>query len=78
MQNPMWWIATVLQLVGVFALDAVSPTVCYYNAIGILLRYAASAKDRNLALLLLNLGYTLANIVGIVSMIKRPMKGVAR
>lgn len=68
-KNPMWWIATVLQLVGVFALasHAVSPTVCYWTMLsGSCFGSAASAKDRNLALLLLNLGYTLANIVGIV------------
>lgn len=68
-KNKLWWIATALQLIGVFALasHAVDPVICYWTMLsGSCFGSAASAKDRNLALFLLNTGYTLANVVGIV------------
>ena len=65
----MWWLATALQLIGVFMLASHSVNVvsCY----GIMLAgscfgTSAAAADRNIPLVLLNTGYSLANIVGIV------------
>lgn len=64
-----WWFATVFQLAGVFALASrgVDPQLCYIvMLIGSSAGVMAAAIDRNRALILLNGGYTLSNIIGIV------------
>ena len=66
--TPFWWVGTAFQLLGVFALAArqADPQLCYgVMLVGSLSGIAAALLDRNRALVLLNLGYTLSNIIGI-------------
>jgi hypothetical protein len=65
----IWWICTIFQLAGVFILasNTVPASYCY-----ILLLLGSSAGlvgswyDRNTPLVFLNLGFTVANSIGIV------------
>jgi hypothetical protein len=64
-----WWTATLFQLVGVFALASrqADPQLCYaVMLVGSVSGIFAAGIDRNRALLLLNSGYTLSNIIGII------------
>lgn len=65
----IWWICTTLQLIGVFLLAShtVAPSYCYVvlllgSSAGII----AAFYDYNTPLVLLNLGFTASNMLGIV------------
>lgn len=65
----LWWICTTFQLLGVFLLasNTIAPAHCYIvlllgSSAGII----AAWIEYNTPLVLLNLGFTAANILGIV------------
>lgn len=65
----LWWVCTTLQLVGVFLLasNTVAPSHCYILLLlGSFAGMRAASLDLNTPLVLLNLGFSLANIIGIV------------
>lgn len=69
MTKSTWWLATILQLLGVYlmALRWVDPPYCYMLMLGgSILGYVAASLDDSKPLVFLNLGFTVSNIIGIV------------
>lgn len=68
MTKGTWWFATIFQLAGVYlmAFRWIDPPYCYMlMLIGSVLGYVAASFDGNRALVWLNVGFTVSNIIGI-------------